>query len=211
MDCISIIIFSAISKCDVSPLNRFIPNGRSREKFSSHAFGSYMNLFGSSFFVISCVDFLARHITIFHCFRADIKYSIPRSPLTLLQWPQSNWRFWMWSVPPLFLAMMWSISKCWVWKCVLHPLQLPPCSPYSFILFSVELYFGILPKSVRFGTSFLWMISQNKTWTFLIRLTTSSPAFGDMSIPIHFRFNFSATTQVVAQPHNGSKSMSPSL
>ena len=34
------------------------------------------------------------------------RYSIPRSPLTRLQLPQSNCRFSIWSVPPLLRAIM---------------------------------------------------------------------------------------------------------
>ena len=71
----------------------------------------------------------------------------------LLHEPHSSCRFSMWPVPPLARAMMWSTSKWRGSKCVAHPAQFPPCSPYSFFRFVGELYFSSFPMSVRRGTS----------------------------------------------------------
>ena len=55
------------------------------------------------------------------------------------------------------------------------------------------------------------MIFSNNPWSFLMRSTTNSAAFSDISMPIHFRCSLSAATRVVAQPQNGSKTTLPLL
>ena len=53
-----------------SPLKLFYNEWRVVERSFRAMLRLLHELIWSSFFVISCVDFLARHITIFHCFRA---------------------------------------------------------------------------------------------------------------------------------------------
>ena len=72
--------------------------------------------------------------------------------------------------------------------------------------------------SVRFGMSvltvtyLLWNIGPIPNGVGAMRRSlTNSTAFGDMSIPIHFRPSRSAATQAVAQPQKGSRIVSPSL
>ena len=133
-----------------------------------------------------------------------------------LQFPHRSCRFSMWSVPPLDLGMMWSISRCWSSKWVLHPLQFPACCPYRMVFDSASG--GAFPMSVRSGRSARSMMLNGSSWLVSGRSyscrsleCTSSTALWLMSIPIQFRFSFSAATHAVAHPQNGSSTMSPSL
>lgn len=62
--------------------------------------------------------------------------------------------------------------------------------------------------SVRAVTSCEWKSSPMNSWR---RMLTSSTALGEMSMPTHLRPSFSAATQAVAHPQNGSSTMSPGL
>ena len=93
-----------------------------------------------------------------------------------------------------------------------HPLHRPSCCPNSTCLFcrygigaSISVRLGI---SVRAVTSRSW---KRPPIAACRRTFTSSIAFGERSIPTHLRPRFSAATQAVAHPQNGSSTMSPSF
>ena len=105
---------------------------------------------------------------------------------------------------------MWSVSRLRSGYDSRQPAQRPSC-----LLYSSSRMFGdfvLSPPSVRAGGRRRVTASvPSKPRCSRNRMLTSSTAFSLMSMPAHSRPNFSAATQVVAQPQNGSSTISPGL
>ena len=108
----------------------------------------------------------------------------------------------MWSVPPRFSGIMWSMVKLRIGNSLRQPLHRPSCCPnrtYLFCRYSTGASMSVrLGMSVPAVTSRLWkQVAHGDCYR---RMLTSSTALGEISMPIQRRPELSAATQAVAQP-----------